>query len=159
MVLNFTQSGWTGGGTVELTVTVDDLDSNGQIMGFGGSSELLSYSVSFTGNGLVGGFSNSTLGELMGFVYDLDGGILGDGTTGAVEGFGIVSPVTYATGPGPFALCDGVQDCGQISFNGVTLTTTQALTPGELAVVPEPASAALFGLGLVGLLGLRRRLV
>lgn len=133
----FTQAGFSDGAEVTGSFSGTDLDGNGQLSWFAG--EVTAFEMSFSGNGLVDAFSLD-FANLFGLVFDLDGDI-GDGLDLDVEGIGAFSDTHfYAVGPGPFAFCDGVGDCGVVQE------------------VPEPASLALIGLGLL-LVGLGRRRV
>jgi hypothetical protein len=131
----FTQAGFSDGAEVTGAFSGTDVDGNGQLSWFAG--EVTAFVMSFSGNSLVDAFSLD-FSNLFGLVFDLDGDI-GDGLDLDIEGIGAASGTHfYAVGPGPFAFCDGIEDCGVV------------------AQVPEPASLGLFGLGLL-FVGLGRR--
>jgi len=140
----FTESGFAGGGTVTGSFTGSDLDSNGQLSSFAG--EVTGFGLSFSGNATVAPFSLN-LSDLQGLVYNLNGGPLGDESTGVMEGILAQSGMgAFAIGPGPLALCNGQQACASVS------------APSSSAGVPEPAAWTLMimGFGLAGL-AVRRR--
>ena len=110
---DFQQSGFAEGATVTGFFVGEDLNDDGQLTSFDG--EVIDFSMTFSGNSIVPAF---TLGmdNLNGLVYDLDGGPLGDGLELAIEGILALDDVfSYSVGPGPFALCDGQQDCAAVS--------------------------------------------
>lgn len=138
----FSVGGWSGGGVVTGGFTGVDLDSDGQLSSFAG--EVTGFGMSYGGGTIVAGFSLG-FADLFGLVYDLNGGVLGDGTTLAVEGIGAVGGSTsFLIGPGPVGLCDTGAVCGII----------------EGPAVPEPATWAMMiaGFGLVGAAVRRRRI-
>lgn len=137
---SFIHGGFTDGAFVSGSFSGSDVDGDGQLSSFDG--ELTAFTMSFSGNALVGAFTLD-FGDLFGLVYDFDGDI-GDGVILDIEGIGVGSFPLYIAGPGPLAACDGVADCGLVDG------------PGP-APVPEPAAMALFGLGLIGLGAARRR--
>lgn len=135
----FTVSGWTGGGTVTGSFEGTDVDGSGQLSSFAG--EITAFSMSYSGGAIVGAIALD-FADLFGLVYDLDGGVLGDGLTLDVEGIGATSGVaSFVLGPGPLARCDGEAICGTIS--------------GPSALVPEPSALLLVLAGIAALL--RRR--
>ena len=135
----FVQGGFSSGASVSGFFSGIDLNGDGQLSAF--DDEVTDFSFSFSGNAFVSAFTLGS-GNLLGLVYDLDGGVLGDGTGFDVEGIAASDrATTYAVGPGPFALCNGVQDCG------VVVDT------------PEPPPFAVFGLGAAALFLGKRRLV
>jgi len=131
----FVQAGFSDGAEVTGSFSGIDLDGNGQLSTFEG--ELTAFDMSFSGNSLVDSFSLG-LDDLFGLVFDLDGDI-GDGLDLDIEGIGAAAgSFAYAMGPGPFFECDGGA-CGVVSQT------------------PEPSALALFGLGLLGVGLVRRR--
>lgn len=151
-LFNFSQGGYADGATVVGSFVGTDSNSDGQISAFDG--EVTDFSAAFSGNSLVSALAFD-FSDLFGLVYDLDGDI-GDGITLDVEGISAVDGVTgYSTGPGPLALCDGINTCGSVTdAEGVSETTELVLvTQG----IPEPATwvMMLIGFGAVGY-GMRR---
>jgi hypothetical protein len=148
----FSQTGFSGGGSLTGTFTGTDLDGNGQLSAFAG--EISGYSMSFSGDSLIPDFSH-TFADLSGLVYDLGSGFIGDGDTIDVEGiasnwFGVAG-FDYATGLGPTG-----------GFGGRVIdiaTGAESSTPNLVVVaqVPEPGTLAVLVLGLAGLAASRRR--
>ena len=144
-------SGFAGGAQFNGSFEASDLDLDGQIASFVG--EVSAFSGSFSGNSEVGPLS-FTLADLFGLVWSMDD-LIGDDTNGFIEGLRVDNAAGhFAVGPGPFALCDGVQNCAfadndtaqTFSIEGLRVS----LTPFQ--AVPEPASWALMiaGFGLAG---------
>jgi hypothetical protein len=71
----------------------------------------------------------------------------------------IVWDTTAASGPGALmtAILAGDGTFGVVNGNVVDLTGSEVLATGALAIVPEPGTAALLGLGLAVLVGRARR--
>jgi hypothetical protein len=140
---SFTQSGFSGGGSV--TGSFSGLDDNGDLQLVSFNGEVTAFSMSFSGNANVAAF---TLGyaDLYGLVYDLDGGPLGDfDSPGLFELEGIDADngvALYFAGPGPFDFCGEGYTCAVVAN-----------------FVPEPASWAMMitGFGLTGAAMRRRR--
>ena len=141
---SFSQGGFDGGVVTGIFVG-RDLDGNGQLV----SGEITDASMQFSGNGTVTAFS-LTFSDLNGLVYDLDGGPLGDGFQGAIEGIRFNSDgPNYAAGPGPFeSVCslgvgvdcafvdDGMNTSNSnqlvlVNFGGGGTTTNPALSPSS----------------------------
>lgn len=135
---DFSQGGFSDGATVTGFFVGTDLDNNGQLSSFEG--EVSDFGVTFSGNSKIGAFSLG-FSSLFAVVYDLNGGPLGDGVDGDVEGIGTFNVPEYVAGAGPFgAPCDGSNICGAV-----------------VTIVPEPASWAIMLLGFSGI-GWARRL-
>lgn len=159
----FTQGGFDEGATVSGSFTGEDLDNDGQLVFFGGPTEggpaeLSAFTLSFSGNSLVSGFTMGLL-DLFGFVYTLDGGPLGDDPSGASEGIGLDNGfVSYAVGPGPVGLCNGVDICSVID-DFTTGGFTASIEAVQVNAIPLPAALPLLAgaLGVMGFMGRRRR--
>lgn len=146
MHFTFYQGGYAEGAYVTGSFSGEDLDGDNQLSFF--SSEIYTSEMSFSGNSLVGVFSESN-GVI---VYDLDGGPLGDGRTGVVEG---ILMGGYLVGPGPNGIECGIGiDCSTVTNLGATDSSSFLV---EVNQVPVPAAAWLFGSALIGLAGFNRK--
>jgi len=126
---SFSQDGYSGGGNVAGTFSATDLNGDGQISSFNG--EVSAYSMTFSGNNTVSGFSHSS-SNLYGLVYDIGSGFIGDGWRGAVEGvasnwFGSTG-YSYASGYGP---------TGQVGGRVINLTTGATSSTLNMVAVSE----------------------
>ena len=163
------QCGYDEGACMTISVTGSDLNNDGQLSCFdlavmrGDStwasasetgSECSSISLSFSGNSVVPATTWDT-NEIFGFVLDIDAStvLMGDGEDGDVEGIAAVnSEYTYAAGPGPLNLCDGVNTCGSIRSNDELVAATVTVELGRATLppsVPTP-TIPLPGLLLLG---------
>ena len=132
----FSQTGFSGGGSVSGTFDAVDVDGNGQISSFAG--EVSGYSMSFSGDSMVGNFSHG-FGDLFGLVYDLGSGQIGDGAGGDVEG--VASNLFGSTG---FSYASGLGPTGGFGGSVVDSASGASSVTGELVnVVPEPATWAM----------------
>ncbi len=106
-------------------------------------------------SGQAGGWDCSGLG---GGACNLAGAIVNDSATGTSGGLFTATHNPYLTGPVYFTFdvtSDNGSTVGVGDFTNVELTWG---TNGEVASpVPEPASLALFGSGLIGIAGMLRR--
>ncbi len=156
----FSQTGFTGGGTVTGSFTADDTDMDGQLTLFS-ADEILAFSMSFSGGGGVPAFTLG-LDDLIGFVYDNDGGPLGDD---ASEGIDVSDLSTFAWLVGAAVTTE--PSCGSVvgciiytpdSETEIVLTTSGSVT---VEAVPVPGAFILFAsalaLGGLGVAASRRR--
>lgn len=101
-MFTFTQTGFSGGGTVTGTFSGSDFDNNGFLSSFAG--EITDYSMSFSGDSIVADFSHG-LSDFYGLIYELGSGFIGDGLGGGIEGvasnWGGIAGYDYASGMGP----------------------------------------------------------
>ena len=148
---NFSQGGFFEGASITGMFAGEDLDSNGQLSSFAG--EVSNFVMSFSGNSLAPSFSLG-FSDLYGLVYDLDGGLLGDGVTLDVEGIGAAAgSYNYVTGQG----ATGGIDSGWVDVYIGASTSTSTSSELVLASTPIPAAVWLFGSGLLGIIGIARR--
>jgi hypothetical protein len=146
----------SGGSSFNATYSVDGSTDNGYNITSPHSELAYMYNVNL---GLKGLF-NTTGAAQSNF------GIFGNGTSGGQNNVGLVnnlqsfaywSGAEYSPGSGTawdFATSDGSQYIGSpksLQFYA------WAVRPGDVAAVPVPGALWLFGSGLVGLLGFRRR--
>lgn len=153
----FCQEGFSEGAFISGSFTGADSNSDGQLA----DDEVTDLAFTFSGNSTVGPLS-FTFADLDGFIYDLDGGPLGDGTTGGVEGITAYGAAgVYAAGPGPFSICGAGIDCAAVSDGSNSDTRSQQLisiNSGSCGVsvpaTPVPTMPLYLLLALSGLLGL-----
>ncbi len=160
---NFTQEGFDEGAMVTGMFSGEDLDMDGQLVHFPGSpeEELTSFMMEFSGNSLVAAFSldlsDLNMSNFGGFVYDLNGGPLGDGFDGFTEGIAVDdgSSFGYNVGPGPAEECGIGFDCASVvGPNGFSLSKELVIVTPK--AVPTPSALLLMGTGLLGLIGYRK---
>lgn len=148
---DFFQSGYDDGAFVSGTFAGEDLNTNGRLEWnpTPGLNELTAFSLSFSGNSLVGAFSLG-LGDVMGLLYGLDGGPLGDlaplGNEGILAGISS-SALLLATGSAGYPGCGSGALCGQIT-SGQFVTETNELVQISVSV-PEPGGLAVVVVGLM----------
>lgn len=146
---DFFQGGYDEGAFISGSFSGEDLDTDGRLEWDPTPSvnELTAFSLSFSGNSLVAGFSLG-LGDVMGFLYGLDGGPLGDIAPVGTEGFfagDFSSALLLATGSEGYPGCGSGALCGQI-FSGLAVTETNELVQ-ITAAVPEPEGLAILTMG------------
>ena len=157
----FCQEGFSEGAFISGSFTGTDSNTDGQLA----FAEVTDLTVTFSGNSIVDPLSFS-FADFAGLVYDLDGGPLGDGTSGAVEGIAASSAAgDYSAGPGPESLCGVGSDCASVT-DGTGTDSSQELitinggacggssTAEAVPAVPLPLLLALGG--LLGFVGMRR---
>lgn len=160
----FAPNGGTGSQTFIIDASDTDfslaamlLPSNDWFIGTSGSVDVSSLYGAANGTSLS--FDLSTVydagTEDEDFMYAPGGGLVGI-TTAATPPAGTEtsSVITIVTGADPFGRFDNIPagfDTTSIDFMGSPIANVQ------LTVVPEPASVSMLGLGLLGLMGLRRR--
>lgn len=154
MGFDFYQDGYANEGFISGSFQGEDLDGNGQLSSFLG--EIYSFELTFSGDGAISPFELD-FEDLFGLVYDLDGGILGDGMSQHVEGILAWSQqALFAVGPGPlWSQCGSGSKCALVSDgHGVNLSKQGVRVT---ASVPEPGTFVLLMIGVVGLVAARRR--
>lgn len=151
---DFYQVGYHNGGVVSGFFTGEDLDVDGQLSSFTG--EVFGFGLSFSRHGhsaaVVLDFA-----DLLGLVYDLDGGDLGDGISGHVEGILAMDWLRlFAVGPGPLGhVCGAGETCALAAAPGFWGFSAEPVR--VVARVPEPATVLLLIVGFLGLIWARRR--
>ena len=142
----YSQGGYSNGGTVSGTFSANDSNNDGQISSF--SSEVTAFTLTFSGNITIPSFSHN-FGNLSGLVYDIGSGILGDGSTGSIEGM-----ASNWSGTSGFDFASGLGPTGGIGgriVNIATGATISTASPIIVTTVPEPESWILLAAGLVAL--------
>jgi hypothetical protein len=137
-----------------VRATVTDLNNDGWIRAIALGGEVSSLTLSWTG---LGAFIDATAPSFR-FDYFLNGGPLGDDpgehfemtTQGPIVARASTNEIDYNV---PNKVCDANR-CGYLQMTGLELPTAALLQP---ALVPEPATLALVGLGLVAAAGMRQR--
>lgn len=163
----FSQTGFSGGGTITGSFEAVDLDGNGQISWFQGvdpeNAEVTNFSLSFVGDSIVGNFAHD-YSHLFGLVYDVGSGFIGDGAgDNGSEGLAShwsplgqpngVSDFEYLSGPGPL-----LNTGGRVTnlLSSAVSSTDQLIVVVDPAPVPLPGAIWLFGTALMGFLGYSR---
>lgn len=155
----FSQTGFDEGATITGTFEVNDLDSSGQIdvgsLPLPGFAELIGYTLTFSGNSIVGAFSH-TVSDLDILVYNVGTAYLGDEISGAFQE-GIASNLFGATG---FNYASGMGAAGGFGGSVTDIDTFAVSYSSELvsvSAVPAPSVAWLLLAALPGLLRWSRR--
>jgi hypothetical protein len=145
---SFTLSGFSGGGTLSGSFSGNDDDGNGVISSIDPGTEVTAFSMSFSGDSAVGDF-NAGLTELLSLVYKPAGGlVIGDDLLPYGEGLWVEQ--------GSKNLIAGLGAYGELGALVADLAKdASSMAPLPVAVVPEPASWALWLLGAAGLAGAR----
>ena len=153
------QSGFSGGGKLTGYFVGNDIDGDGLITAFPGSTvELTDYHLDFKGDANIPDFSHG-MSDFYGIVYVVGSGQIG-GNPPVPGGEGLASnwpnPATgysYAAGPGPARVAVGAV----ITAAGSGITTS-TIEPLLVSLVPEPAAGtlAMFGLAVLGIRLLRQ---
>lgn len=155
---DFYQGGYTGGAFLHGHFVGEDLDGNGQLSSFSG--EISGFALSFNGQGGLASFVFG-LDDLFGLVYDLDGGLLGDGLSRHIEGLlAFDGNSLLAVGPGPlWRTCGGGYACAVAASGHKRFYSGEGIQVMARGVaVPEPGSVGLIVLGLIGLVLVRRKI-
>jgi hypothetical protein len=148
------------------TITVDDVDSNGQVVYFNTSpgTEITALTLSFSGNSAIPAFT-ADLSNVTGTQWDLDP-VYGDGTGGPgffKEGLRLFVTVSgiiykYETGFSPLGSVFPIKgEVTNLATGGVT-RTENFLMASSISVPDGGMTLALLGVAFVGLATLRRRL-
>lgn len=154
----FNQTGFEEGASISGSFELNDLNANGHIMAgkpFLGYNlnEISSLTLSFSGNSLVGAFTH-TLSDLTLLSYKLSDNVLGNDLLPAQELIGTnwFSEVGYAYSAG-IGTGFGWAEVEDLE------TGVKSFSENNLVVnaVPVPGAVWLFGTGLAGFLGLKRR--
>lgn len=177
---SFTQKGYAGGGIVSITFEGTDLNGDGRLTYmYNDPGEITDFTLTFSGDSTVGDFLH-TLRDVYGIVYDIGSAYIGDRSSIFAEGiasnWGGITGFDYAAGWGPTQSLGGrIIDLatGAISSTFELPSFTTAPLPGlkvgsgatlqtfklaGVSNVPLPGAVWLLGSGLVGLLGLKRKL-
>lgn len=145
----------TAGTPVTFTnfLTISSHDTNNAFFGNASATDTIRTSFTFTqpsgGSGAVSGTGSETTTAFFGFIVGIDGSIHWGGPAIIDFGNGTVLDIVLSDASFHF---DGVADPNQSIGVGATFSLT-----GGSSAVPEPASLALFGAGLLGLGLLKRR--
>jgi hypothetical protein len=149
--LTFVQRGFSAGGELRFTVVGTDLNGDGYLerQNLNPIDEITGFSLTFTGNPLIAPF---TLGLADLLIFGLDLNTLDFLGPDAIVFAGDFTVAYLAGGPSVGTDCtDPFFRCGIIA----ALEIDSAALPPVL--VPAPGVPLLFGLGLAGVLALRRR--
>ncbi|MEO0437715.1 MAG: hypothetical protein AAF098_12495 [Pseudomonadota bacterium] len=143
----FFQGGFSEGAFVTGTFSgVDSQDLAGNPApsdGFLLQGELTDFSASFSGNSLVPAIS-FVLSDLAGFLYEADGGTLGEQSSSEAEGIRASSGGTIFETGIAVAICDGSASCGELISGGSIVDSSAAIVSISTTA---PCSPALTGGG------------
>jgi len=178
---SFSQSGFSGGAVIGGTFSGMDGDGDGWLSSFAG--EITAYTMSFSGNAIVGAFSHG-IGEFVhagaagGLVYRLGSPTLGDDTGLPIEGISSgalsgslpppppsASQYAYRMGLGPTGM--SVQPFGFVEDNtplglanplgNTDINTTAFVLVSQIVSMPEPRTVLLLAAGLLAAVAARSR--
>ena len=138
-VYYFTQSGFDGGGTISGTFTGVDSNIDGSISS--DDDEVSGYTLSFTGNSFIGGFTHS-YANFIGLIYTV-----GNGEIGSVLGDGIGSEDSENKYVALMGIGEGMKGAIMNWDNKEIYYTPKAVIVSTSAPAPEPSTWALMGIG------------
>ena len=177
----FYQGGWTGGGIISGSFTGNDLNSDGQLVGFPAGppeqNEVTGFSVAMHGNNIIP--DGYVWTDLWGLVYNINGdALLGNDANGAIEGFAVNDAIdanpsyNYSSGLGPTMGVGGritTEPYPNMSGSPTVIISTpdpimvstspitDEIYQDTVNAAPEPSTAALATFSGMGALLLFRR--
>ncbi len=159
---NFSHSGFADGAIVTGMFAGEDLNGDGFLVGNegpGGFNEITDFNMAFSGNNIVPAFTLS-FADFRFLAYRLDGGPLGDSGNELIAASsdstsGLYLPQGFSSGTNVPDECKNSY-CAFVFVPGVKFEPNYSFELVTVNAVPLPATAWLFGSGLLGLIGTRK---